>query len=73
MDDIKNHKMHSEQYEIDPKTVDKIKHAKANGGRIVAVGTTAVRTLESASTGGELKSQKGDTDFAASPKPRSIK
>ena len=67
VDDIKNHKMHSEQYEIDPKTVDKIKHTKANGGRIVAVGTTAVRTLESASTGGELKSQKGDTDIFIYP------
>ena len=59
--------MHSEQYEIDSNTVDKIKHTKANGGRIVAVGTTAVRTLESASTGGELKSQKGDTDIFIYP------
>ena len=67
VDHITAHKMHSEQYEIDPKTVDKIKHTKASGGRIVAVGTTAVRTLESASTGGELKSQKGDTDIFIYP------
>jgi len=67
VDDIENHKMHSEQYEINLKTVDKIKHTKANGGRIIAVGTTAVRTLESAFVEGELTSQKGDTDIFIYP------
>jgi len=67
VDDIENHKMHSEQYQINLKTVDKIKHAKANGGRIIAVGTTAVRTLESAFVEGELTSQKGDTDIFIYP------
>jgi S-adenosylmethionine:tRNA ribosyltransferase-isomerase len=59
--------MHSEQFEIDQITVDKIIHTKKKGGRIIAVGTTAVRTLESASQGGELKSQKGDTDIFIYP------
>ena len=67
VDDIENHKMHSEYYEISQKTVDKIILAKKNGGRIIAVGTTAVRTLESASKIGELKSQKGDTDIFIYP------
>jgi S-adenosylmethionine:tRNA ribosyltransferase-isomerase len=67
VDDIKSHKMHSEYYEIGQQTVDKIIHAKNNGGRIVAVGTTAVRTLESASIDGELKRQKGDTDIFIFP------
>ena len=67
VDDIETHKMHSEYYEISQKTVDKIILAKKNGGRIIAVGTTAVRTLESASKIGELKSQKGDTDIFIYP------
>ena len=67
VDDIESHKMHSEQFEIDQVTVDKIKHAKANGGRIIAVGTTAVRTLESAFEEGKLTSQKGDTNIFIYP------
>ena len=39
--------MHSEYYEISTETIDKIEQAKALGGRVIAVGTTAVRTLES--------------------------
>jgi S-adenosylmethionine:tRNA ribosyltransferase-isomerase len=46
-DDIKDHTMHSEEIEIDTETASRINAARAAGGRIVAVGTTAVRTLES--------------------------
>ena len=46
VEDIKDHKMHSEYFEVCQETIDKIVTTKANGGRIVAVGTTAVRTLE---------------------------
>ena len=67
VDDIETHKMHSEHYEIDQITVDKIIQTKKKGGRIVAVGTTAVRTLESAFNAGELKSQKGDTEIFIYP------
>jgi S-adenosylmethionine:tRNA ribosyltransferase-isomerase len=66
-DNIETHKMHSEQYEINQETINKIKQTKAEGGRVIAVGTTAVRTLESASLSGELKSQKGDTEIFIYP------
>ena len=67
VENIKAHKMHSEQYEINQDTVDKIERAKAEGGRVIAVGTTAVRTLESASLGGNLRSQKSDTEIFIYP------
>ena len=67
VEDIKDHQMHSEYFEICQATVDKIVTTKANGGRIVAVGTTAVRTLESIALQGELSSAKGDTDIFIYP------
>ncbi len=67
VEDIESHKMHSEYYEISTETIDKIEQAKALGGRIIAVGTTAVRALESASVNGSLKYQKGDTDIFIYP------
>lgn len=48
VDDPKDHKMHSETYSISQDTIDAIEKTKANGGRVIAVGTTSVRTLESA-------------------------
>lgn len=47
-DNILDHKMHSEHYMMPQETVDKIKATKASGGRVIAVGTTSCRTLESA-------------------------
>ena len=67
VEDIKDHQMHSEYFEICQETVDKIVTTKANGGRIVAVGTTAVRTLESIALQGGLCSAKGDTDIFIYP------
>ncbi|MDC1027422.1 tRNA preQ1(34) S-adenosylmethionine ribosyltransferase-isomerase QueA [Candidatus Thioglobus sp.] len=67
VEDIESHKMHSEYYEISTETIDKIDQAKALGGRIIAVGTTALRALESASVNGRLKHQKGDTDIFIYP------
>ncbi len=67
VEDIKDHQMHSEYFEVCQETVDKIVTTKANGGRIVAVGTTAVRTLESIALQGELSSAKGDTDIFIYP------
>jgi S-adenosylmethionine:tRNA ribosyltransferase-isomerase len=67
VEDIEGHKMHSEYYEISTETIDKIEQAKAIGGRIIAVGTTAVRALESASVNGKLINQKGDTDIFIYP------
>ena len=47
-DNILDHKMHIEHYSIPPETVEKIKLCKQNGGRVISVGTTSCRTLESA-------------------------
>lgn len=54
-DNPKDHKMHSEMRSISQDTIDKIYETKKNGGRVVAIGTTSVRTLESAVFDGELK------------------
>jgi len=67
VENIENHKMHSEYYEISQEAVDKIVKTKAMGGRIIAVGTTAVRTLESIALNGDLSSQKGETDIFIYP------
>lgn len=56
---IAEHRMHSERFEIPQTTVDAIAHARANGGRVVAVGTTSLRALESAaSDDGTLKASR---------------
>jgi len=66
-DNITDHQMHSEYFEIDQKTVDKIQQTKTNGGRIIAVGTTAVRSLESAAKSGTLHATKEETDIFIYP------
>ena len=48
VDDPKDHKMHTELYSISQKTINAIEETKAKGNRVIAVGTTSVRTLESA-------------------------
>lgn len=53
-DDIEDHDMHHEAYRVPVETWEAVQQAKASGGRIVAVGTTAVRALESAAVRGEL-------------------
>ena len=50
VDDVKNHKMHSEHYHISKENADLINDTKKNGGRVIAVGTTSTRTLESVAT-----------------------
>ena len=67
VENIESHKMHSEYYEVSQESVDKIVKTKAKGGRIIAVGTTAVRTLESIALNGDLSSQKGETDIFIYP------
>jgi S-adenosylmethionine:tRNA ribosyltransferase-isomerase len=53
-ENIEEHVMHSERYTISQATVDAIREAKAKGGRVIAVGTTSLRALESAAASGEL-------------------
>lgn len=52
-DDILDHKMHTEHYSIPPETAEKIHTCKQRGGRVIAVGTTSCRTLESAAQSGK--------------------
>lgn len=53
-DDPTQHEMHTELYSVPQETVDAITRTKASGGRVIAVGTTSVRSLESAAASGEL-------------------
>ena len=67
VDNIAEHKMHSELFSIPQSTVDSIKETKMRGGRVTAIGTTALRALESAAQHGELKAGDGDTDIFITP------
>jgi len=64
---IEDHPMHSEQGEIDAATVETINTARAAGGRCVAVGTTSVRVLETASQSGKLQPWSGATELFIRP------
>ena len=66
-EEIENHRMHSEFFEVNQDTIEKIKNTKASGGRVVAVGTTAVRTLESIALHKDITAQKGETDIFIYP------
>lgn len=67
-DDILSHHMHSEYYEIDEVACQKINKAKKEGRRVIAVGTTSVRTLESASDeNGFVKPVKANTEIFIYP------
>lgn len=68
-DNIAEHVMHSEWGEVPQATVELIAKTKANGGKIIAVGTTATRALESAAKAnhGELKAWSGETDIFIYP------
>lgn len=67
-DNISEHKMHSEYYEIPQETVDMINNAKQCGGKIIAVGTTSLRTLEACvNKNGRLKAASDNTDIFITP------
>ena len=67
-DNVLNHKMHSEHYFLPQETADLINETKANGGRVIAVGTTACRTLESVATFyNEISAHEGYTDIFIYP------
>jgi S-adenosylmethionine:tRNA ribosyltransferase-isomerase len=65
--DIDRHRMHSEWYDVPSQTVAAIASARASGARIVAVGTTSLRALESAARGGKLEPGAGNTDLFIRP------
>jgi len=68
VDDITQHKMHSEYYHVDAETAQKINEVRENGGRVWAVGTTTVRTLETVvDKNGKVKPGNGWTDIFIYP------
>ena len=64
---VREHVMHSECYEIPQATVDAIARARNAGGRVIAVGTTSLRALESAAQSGELQAGNGETRIFITP------
>lgn len=67
-DNILDHKMHSEHFELSAETAEKINRTKASGGRVISVGTTSCRTLESAEMeNGLIKPGEGYTDIFIYP------
>ncbi|ATO44230.1 tRNA preQ1(34) S-adenosylmethionine ribosyltransferase-isomerase QueA, partial [Loigolactobacillus coryniformis] len=68
-DDIDDHKMHSEFYRLTPEAADELNEVRKNGGRIIATGTTSIRTLETIGTkfNGEIKPDSGWTDIFIKP------
>lgn len=67
VDKIEDHHMHKEWLEVGQDVVDAIEACRARGGRVIAVGTTSVRSLESAARDGVLKAFSGDTDIFIYP------
>jgi len=66
-ENLAEHKMHSEWYTIAPETVEAVRAAKAAGRNVVAVGTTSMRALESASQSGTLQAGSADTALFITP------
>ncbi len=64
---LSEHKMHTEWYTVPQATVDAVAAARAAGGAVVAVGTTSLRALESASQGGQLQAGSADTALFITP------
>jgi S-adenosylmethionine:tRNA ribosyltransferase-isomerase len=70
VDDVSDHKMHKEYFEIPASTIEAIRTAKANGNRVVALGTTVTRTLEYAHTdilAGDIRDLSGEADIFMYP------
>lgn len=67
VDNILEHHMHSEFYQIDEEAAEKINRAKDNGHRVICVGTTSCRTIESAAENGRLRATSGWTEIFIYP------
>lgn len=67
VENIDQHVMHSEYIEVSQEVCDLVKRTRAEGNRVIAVGTTSVRSLESASQGGEIAPFFGDSDIFIFP------
>lgn len=69
VEDLSQHQMHAERYVVSRSVIDQIAHARQNGGRVIAVGTTSVRALESAATQADSNDDllEGDTRLFITP------
>ncbi len=67
VDNLEEHVMHKEYFQVNDEVVSHIQQTRQNGGRVIAIGTTSVRALESASVSGVLKPGFGDTDLFITP------
>lgn len=67
VENLAEHLMHKEYFAVSEQTVEAVNAARARGGRVIAIGTTAVRALESASKSGVLSTCFGDTDLFITP------
>jgi S-adenosylmethionine:tRNA ribosyltransferase-isomerase len=67
VDDIEQHVMHAEYLEVTAETCAAVRRTRERGGRVVAVGTTSVRALETAAAGGELQPFRGDSRIFIHP------
>ena len=67
VDDLSQHVMHKEFFQVSQSCVEAVRATKKRGGRVVAIGTTAVRALESASASSELEAGCGDTQLFITP------
>ena len=67
VEQIEDHQMHHEWLEVSQDVVDAVQRCRARGGRVIAVGTTSVRSLETAAKSGELKPYCGDTNIFIYP------
>jgi len=72
VDDIRQHTMHAERLHVSPQVCEQVKATRARGGRVIAVGTTSVRALETASTEGIIKPYDGETRLFITPGYRFI-
>lgn len=67
VDEVERHRMHAERYSVSPAAAEAIQRARREGRRVVAVGTTVVRVLESAARAGGVASQDAETDIFIYP------
>lgn len=67
VDNIEEHRMHTELIDVPQEVCDKVRACRERGGRVIAVGTTTVRSLETAAANGELRPTKGETDIFIYP------
>jgi S-adenosylmethionine:tRNA ribosyltransferase-isomerase len=67
VENIDEHRMHAEVYQVPPATCEAIAETRSRGGRVIAIGTTAVRSLESAAAQGELRPFSGETRLFITP------